>query len=50
MTILTNRFCEIKQLEGLQKLLLVTLSVGNFLNGINKHNYSENTKRKGIRI
>ncbi|CAK65839.1 unnamed protein product (macronuclear) [Paramecium tetraurelia] len=32
MTILTSRFQEIRNLQGLQKILLITLNIGNFLN------------------
>ncbi|CAD8063926.1 unnamed protein product [Paramecium sonneborni] len=32
MAILTSRFQEIRNLQGLQKILLITLSIGNFLN------------------
>ncbi|CAD8057754.1 unnamed protein product [Paramecium primaurelia] len=32
ITILTSRFQEIRNLQGLQKMLLITLNIGNFLN------------------
>ncbi|CAD8067857.1 unnamed protein product [Paramecium sonneborni] len=32
MAILTSRFQEIRNLKGLQKILLITLNIGNFLN------------------
>ncbi|CAD8150861.1 unnamed protein product [Paramecium octaurelia] len=32
MSILTSRFQEIRHLQGLQKMLLITLNIGNFLN------------------
>ncbi|CAD8050953.1 unnamed protein product [Paramecium primaurelia] len=32
MAILTSRFSEIRNLKGLQKILLITLNIGNFLN------------------